>query len=157
MLCQSMVDSYSELIRTTLEHYRRGCAKSITLDKSGDLFRQKLQALIATRLPLIDQLLMRGFENARTRGLMAARRGDLVTAERAFAAARTPLQLGKLLPEGSLLYKSFLEQAEAYLDYRRGDFDQARNRTSEALAIDADLEEDYGYDNSYYKSHPNRP
>ena len=146
MLCQSTVDSYSELIRTTLEHYRRGYAKSITLEKSGDLFRQKLQALIATRLPLIDQLLMRGFENARTRGLMAARRGDLMTAERAFAEVRTPLQLGQLSLEGSLLYKSFLEQAEAYLDYCRGDFDQARNRTSEALAIDTDLEEDYGYE-----------
>lgn len=69
-----------------------------------------------------------------------------MTAERAFAAARAPLQLSKLSPEGSLLYKSFLEQAEAYLDYRRGDFDQARNRTSEALAIDAVLEEDYGYE-----------
>jgi hypothetical protein len=69
-----------------------------------------------------------------------------MTAECAFAAARVLLQLGKLSPEGNLLYKSFLEQAEAYLNYRRGDFDQARNRTFEALAIDMVLEEEYGYE-----------
>ncbi|MFH7029790.1 MAG: hypothetical protein ACHBN1_31625 [Heteroscytonema crispum UTEX LB 1556] len=40
----------------------------------------------------------------------------------------------------------FLEAAEAYLDYRRGDFDQAYARISKALAIDVVLEEEYGYE-----------
>jgi hypothetical protein len=74
-------------------------------------------------------------------------------AERAFAVARVPLQLGKLSPEGSLLYKSFQEQAEAYLDYCCDDFDQARHRISEALAIDAVLEEEYGYDMLLHRIH----
>jgi hypothetical protein len=146
MLRQSIADSYSELIWTTLENYRLGCAKpiQITSETSDNLFTQKLQALIETRLPLPDKFIMRG--NARNRGVITTRQGDLMTAERAFVAARAPLQLNKLSLEGSLLYKSFLEQAEAYFDYRRGDFDQARNRTSEALAIDVVLEEEYGYE-----------
>ncbi|NMG07812.1 hypothetical protein [Brasilonema sp. UFV-L1] len=118
----------------------------MTSEFSGDSAQQMVQTFIQTRLPLADQLLMRRFENARTRGLIATRQGNLIAAERAFAVAHTPLQLGKLSSEGNLLYQSLLEQAEAYLDYRRGDFDQARNRTFEAIRIDVVLEEKYGYD-----------
>lgn len=143
---QLIVDSDNELIRTVLENCRQVFANTvqITPESSGDLSGQKLQTPIEMRLPLIDQLLMRRFGNARNRGLLAARRGDSMAAERFFEVARIPLQWYKLSPEGSLLYKSYLEQAETYLDYCRGDFDQARNRTFEALAIDVVLEEEYG-------------
>lgn len=146
MVHQSITDSYSELIRTTVESYQHGCAQpiQITPETSGDSFGQRLQALTETRLPPTDKFIMRG--NARNQGVIATRQGNLMAAEQAFAVARAPLKFSKLSPEGSLLYKSFLEQAEAYLDYRRGDFDQARNRTSEAMAIDVVLEEEYGYE-----------
>jgi tetratricopeptide (TPR) repeat protein len=146
-----MSDSYTELIQTTLEHYRQGCAKPIQIvpKSSGEYFEyllgHKLQTLIKSRLSLTDQLLIDWSTNVRSQGLVAARCGQFATAEQLFAKARTPLESSKLSPEGSLLYKSSQEPAEAYLDYRRGDFDRARTRISEALAIDAVLEEKYGY------------
>jgi hypothetical protein len=145
---QSITDSYSKIIRTTLEHYQQGRTKPIqtTPEISGNLAKHKLETFIEARLPLTDRLLMRKFENARTLGLIAARQGDSIKARRLFALARAPLKFDKLSPEGSLFYKSFLEQAEAYLDYRCGNFDLARNRTSQALAIDSVLEEEYGYE-----------
>ncbi|OUL29771.1 hypothetical protein BV378_05125 [Nostoc sp. RF31YmG] len=146
MLRQSITNTDIELIRITVENYRRGCAKPIqvTPETSGDTFGQRLQALTETRLPPTEKFVIGG--NARNQGLIATRQGNLMAAEQAFAMARAPLKLSKLSPESSLLYQSFLEQAEAYLDYRRGNFEQARNRTSEAMAIDVVLEEEYGYD-----------
>jgi hypothetical protein len=145
---QSITDSYSKLIRTTLDHYQQGRTKPIqtTPEISGNLAKHKLETFIEARLPLTDRLLMRKFENARTLGLIATRQGDLIKARRLFALARAPLKFDQLSPEGSLFYQSFLEQAEAYLDYRCGNFDQARNCTYQALAIDSALEEEYGYE-----------
>lgn len=60
--------------------------------------------------------------------------------------ARYPPYLNKFSLEGSLVYKSILEQAEAYFDHCRGNFELARNRTLEALIIDVVLEEKYGYE-----------
>ncbi|MBW4428467.1 MAG: hypothetical protein KME50_29580 [Nostoc desertorum CM1-VF14] len=136
-----------ELLQTTLKSFRRACASTdqITNNPSGSLVKE-LQTLPETRLPLIDQLLIRRFENARTRGLIATRQENFSAAERFFAVARMPLQRYEFSAEGSLLYKSYLCQAEAYLDYRRGDFEQARSRTFEALAIDIALEEEHGYE-----------
>lgn len=148
MPCQSVTDSYGELLQTAFEHYQQGCAKPIHIatDSSGDLFNSKLQTLMETSLPPIDILLISRFKNARDRGLLAARRGDLVSSERLFAAARVPLQLDMFSREGKLLYKSSVDQSEAYLDYRRGDFDRARKRTAEALELNVVLEEEYGYE-----------
>jgi hypothetical protein len=139
------------LIETTLESYRQGCKRIIDLKskESGDYFENllsfQLESLIKKRLPLTDQLIFNWSTNIRSQGLAAARRGQFVTAEQLFAKARTPLELGKLSHEGSLLQKSFQEPAEAYLDYRRGHFDKARNRIFEALVSDAVLEDEFGY------------
>jgi tetratricopeptide (TPR) repeat protein len=148
MLCKSTTEYYRELFHATVKNYQQGCAKPLQLapETSDRLADKKSQALIEKRLPLTDQLIMRRFDNARTRGLIATRSGNLIMAERAFTAARAPLLLSKLSLEGSLLYQSLLEQAASYLDYRQGNFDQARNRIYEALAIDLVLEEEYEYD-----------
>ncbi len=148
MLLQSQADSKSELILTTLESYRQGCTKPIENrpESSGDLFSYNLQTKLESSLPLTDRLLMRCGAKARSEGLLAARRGHLVIAERYFAEARATLESNRLSFEGKLLYKSFLEQSQAYLDYCRGDFDRVHTRTLEALAIDILLEEEYGYD-----------
>lgn len=140
--------SYDNLIQATLANYRQGLTKPIqTIPKSSEeSYNSRSQACIKKRLPLNDQLLIKKFNNARERGFMAARKGDLITARRAFAVARIPLQLAKLSYESSLHYQSLLNQAEAYLDYRLGDFDQARNLIYEALANDLILEDEYGYD-----------
>ncbi|MGF1676791.1 MAG: hypothetical protein ACFCUV_24390 [Rivularia sp. (in: cyanobacteria)] len=84
--------------------------------------------------------------NTRENALMAVRRGEFVIAEHLFAKARTPLESNLLSPPSSLLHQSFLEQAEAYLDYRKGDFDQVYTRISVALELDAVLEEKYQYE-----------
>ncbi|GAX44996.1 hypothetical protein NIES4075_60150 [Tolypothrix sp. NIES-4075] len=142
-----MLDSYRELLATTLKNYRLGCVKPIQIKlDSGDLFNEKLQSLVENRLPLKDQLLMRRAKNARNQALIATRRGQFAIASRLFAEARAPLEFDSLSVEGALLSKSFLEQAEAYLDYRCGDFDRVSTRTFEALAIDMILEEEYGYE-----------
>lgn len=144
----STANSYIQLIQNTLENFQRGYAKPIQITQNvfGNLFYDDWQTFIETRLPLTDQWLLHRLEKTRIRGLNAARQGDLITAEQHFTAARVRLQLDKLSSQGSLLYKSSLERAQAYVDYRRGDFDQARNRTSEALATYVFLEEEYGYE-----------
>ena len=148
MSCESAANFYSELLQTTLEHCRRGYAKPLktTTDGANKLVEKQLLTLITTRLLLTDQNLMGKFGNARFRGLNAARQGDLMAADCAFAEARVPLQLNKLSLEGSLLYESLLEQSESYLDYRRGDFEKARNRIFKAIANDIVLESEYGYE-----------
>ncbi|QFS52025.1 hypothetical protein [Nostoc sphaeroides] len=135
-------------LHTILESYHLGKTKTIEVVPGlpDDSIDECLSRLIRTRLPSTDRLLMHKFGNARQRGLLAARRGDLMVAEKTFGAARFLLELNKLSTEGSLLYLSFLEQAESYLDYRRGDFEQARNRIYHALAVDVTLEEEHEYD-----------
>lgn len=143
-----MANSYSELIRTTLEQCQQGSGKPIQLTSQNinSSFSRKAEKFIKSRLPLTDQLLIQRCGIARNQGVVAARCGQLVTAEQLFAEARALFQSNTLSTEGSLIYKSFQETAEAYLDYRRGAFDRARTRILEALAIDMVLEEEYGYE-----------
>jgi hypothetical protein len=142
-----MLDFDCNLLETTLASYRQGYTKptEITSEISGDSFNHNLQTLIESRFPLTDQLLMHRARNARYQALSATRRGQFITAERLFTEAHATIQLNKLSTEGMLLYKSFLIQAETYLDYCRGDFVRVYTRTFEALEIDVILEEEYGY------------
>ena len=144
----SKSNSYNSLIEDTLTNYRLGFAKAIqtVLESSEQSCSLRLQEYIKSHLPLNDRLLIKKFNNARDRGFRSTRKEDFRTAQRAFAVARIPLQLAKLSTESSLLYESLLDQKEAYLDYCRGDFDQARKRTYEALANDLILEDQYGCD-----------
>jgi hypothetical protein len=142
-----MSELFKDLLHTTLECYRQGFRKpiQITLTASGEGFDHHLQAVINIRLPLKEQLLMRRCEQARRQGLLAARRGHIATADQLLGESRAILHSEKLSVESSLICKSFQAATEAYLDYRRGAFDQARARVHEALAIDVVLEEEYGY------------
>lgn len=146
-----MSNSYSDIIRTTLKHCQRGSEKPIQLppDNLDTSLSRKLVTIMESRLPVRDNLLLRWCQNALHQGLVAARRGQLVTAEQLFAKASAPLQSDTLSTEGGLICKSFHEVAEAYLDYRRSAFDQARTRLFEGLAIDVVLEEEYGYELLY--------
>jgi hypothetical protein len=147
-----MSDSTNLLILKTLENYRLACQKpvAIALKSSGEyideLLHYFLQMQMETCLSNSDQLLLRWSANFRAQGLLATHREEFTSAEEFFAKARAHYESGSLSPEGNLLYKSFQEPAEAYLDYRRGDFAQAHKRLLEALASDAVLEDEYGYD-----------
>lgn len=143
-----MSNSYSKLIETALKNCQRGSKKPIqqsprNLDSS---LNQNLFKLIEVRLPVTDIFLMRWCQDALHQALVASRRGQLQMAEQLFAKAYTPLQSDTLSTEGSLICQSFHQVAEAYLNYRQGDFIQARSRLFEGLAIDVLLEEKYGYE-----------
>jgi hypothetical protein len=146
-----MANSYSELIRTTLQHCQQSSRKPIqkTTQNPGSSLSRKLDTFIESRLPLTDQLLLHQCKNVLHQGLAAARRGQLMTAEQIFAQTHTLLQSNTLSTEGGLICKSYQEVAEAYLDYQRRTFDQAHTRLFEALAIDVVLEEQYGYELFY--------
>lgn len=141
------LDIYQHVLKTTLQNYRLGRVKPIqfVLHKYGDFFTHRLYLRMESRLPQEEQVIMQQAANTRENALMAVRCGEFVMAEHLFAKARIPLESNLLSPESSLLHRSFLEQAEAYLDYRKGDFEQVHTRTSVALAIDAVLEEKYEY------------
>lgn len=146
-----MSNSYSELIRTTLENYQHGLRKPIQFPPGNidSSFSQKLVTLMESRLPLTDWLIVRWCQDALQQALVAARCGQLANAEQLFTKARIPLESDTLSTEGGLICQSFHEVAQAYLDYRHGAFDQARTRLFEGLAIDVMLEEKYGYELLY--------
>lgn len=142
-----MATSYSKLIHTTLASCQQGSKKSIQLTswKPGSAFRESAKMLMDSRLSFIDKLFIRQHYLALRQGLVTARQGQLIKAEQHFTAAQKFLQSNQFSPEGDLICQSFQQTAQAYLDYRRGDFNQARTRTLEALAIDTALEEDYNF------------
>lgn len=92
-----------------------------------------------------DQALIEKFENARIRGIIAARRRDLDTAKHLFTTARLLLKSNLLSQEGLLFYQSNINQGEAFLDCRYGNFEQARQRTLHSISIDQELEDNYGH------------
>ena len=133
---------------TLLQQYRIGYAKPIQLNlkKYGDSFTHPLYTKIESRLSSSEWRHLLQAASVRENALMAVRRGDFELAERLFTEARVPLKANLLSPEGKLLHETFLEQAEAYLDYRRGNFNRVYIRTFNALAIDLILEEECDYE-----------
>ena len=148
MPCQPITNFNSELIQSTLKSYRQSCVKPIEPPVTDffALFYNDWQTFIESQLSLTDQWFLNNLETIRTRGLNAARQGNLIKAEQYFELARTRLKLDKLSNIGSSLFKSALERSEAYLDYRLGDIDKARNRTFNILETYVLLEKEYGYE-----------
>ena len=134
-------------LETLLQQYRIGYDKPIQLNlkKYGDSFTHSLYTKIESRLSSLEWMHLLQAASVRENALMAVRRGDFELAERLFAEARVPLKANSLSPEGKLLHETFLEQAEAYLDYRRGNFNLVYIRTFNALAIDLILEDECDY------------
>jgi hypothetical protein len=137
-----VTDLYRDLLQQLLTKYRQGRDRPILI-KSVSLDEDKI---VSKALPDRDRLLIDKFENARSRGVLAARRKQLDTARHLFAAARSLLDAHLLSDAGQLLFQSFMEQGEAFLDCRDGNFEQARQRTFHSLAIDRELENRYGHD-----------
>jgi hypothetical protein len=144
-------ESYNILIEKLLQSYKVGSAKPIesTPEMIGEQMNQKMGQQLFTRMNISlsnsEILRLNQAVITRSQSLNAARSGDFIKAETLMEEARNICKLGQLSPEGYLLYRAFQEPAEAYLDYRRGDFDKAWSRISEALAIDSLLETECGY------------
>src|SRR5947207_7933732 len=115
----------SELLKdslyTVLECYKQGFERSILITPaaSGEGFDRDLQAIVDTRVPLKEQLLMYRCSEARKQGLLAARRGYFATANQMFEEASVLFHSAEFSPESCLIHKTFQGAAEAYLDYRR--------------------------------------
>lgn len=148
MPCQSITNFSSELIQNTLKTYREGCVKPIEHPVSDffALFYNDWQTFIETQLSLTEQRFLNNLEIIRTKGLNAARQGDIIKGEQYFKLARLRLKQNEISVQSSLLFKSSLERSEAYLDYRLGDFDKSRKRTYKILEIYVFLEREYGYE-----------
>lgn len=146
----SFGELYTQVIENALNNYKLGCVKPSTIihrdgDKINQLISQELFTLIDSRLSVREKLLLNRVNQARSQALNVARKGDIVTAEQLMEKVRTTWDISQVSPEVNLLYKSFQEAAEAYLNYRRGDFDQAWSNITEAIITDAALETEYGY------------
>jgi hypothetical protein len=137
-----VTDLYQDLLQQLLTKYRQGRDRPILIE-SVSLDEDKI---VSKALPDQDRLLIGKFENARIRGVLAARRKQLDTARHLFAAARSLLDANLLSDAGQLLFESSVEQGESFLDCRDGNFEQARQRTFYSLALDQELEDCYGYD-----------
>lgn len=135
------VNSCEELLLKNLIGYRQGQKHDVLtlLEKPIEL------SISFGKLSANEQVLIRTFENARSRGLIAARKKELLVSAKYMAHAWTLLDTDLLSQEGRLLYLSSMEQGVAFLDCRRGNFEQARQRIIASLFIDQELEDHYGY------------
>jgi tetratricopeptide (TPR) repeat protein len=128
----NVLDSYQQMAESLRD--------SITSGKIAADF-QNGQNIIEESFSVKEKLLMHGFSNARNRGLLAARRGELTAAAYYFEVAQTPLNKKELSYTGALIYESFLEQAKSYLLCRSGEFEQARMSIDKSLSNDIALEQ----------------
>lgn len=127
-----VLDSYQQMV----ENLRDGI---ISVKVATDL--QSGQNIIEESFSGKEKLLMHGFSNARNRGLLAARRGELTAAAYYFEIAQTPLHKKELPYASALLFESFLEQAKSYWFCRLGEFEQARLSINKSLENDIALEQ----------------
>jgi hypothetical protein len=138
-------EPHHQLLRQTLASYWVGRSKFVGQSPLDKLESSNESKVNIHSLPQTDRLLINKFENARSRGVLAARQRDLNTAEKFFAQARLLLDANLLSEEGHLYYQSYIEQGEAFLDCRHGNFEKARDRTLKSLEIDQKLEDVYGH------------
>ncbi|HEY7791025.1 MAG TPA: sulfotransferase [Vicinamibacterales bacterium] len=128
--------------------YRVGRARPIAMSDgpSGALFRSLAQAHIQTRLSHAHYREYTAIRDWSRQAVASARGDGLQAAERLFARAETHLADASLPDEPRLLSESWIEQARAYLAARLRDWPGARSHLSAAMAADAALEDQFGYD-----------
>ncbi|WP_427158662.1 hypothetical protein ACQFX9_22570 [Aliinostoc sp. HNIBRCY26] len=150
-LLKSHTQLYNQLLHDALANYELGKLKHlpITPEQYGQdvnqLIGYELFNIIESRLSRKEQFLLNRINKARFQALNTARQGDLFAAEELMKTVRTSWDINQVSSEVNLLYKSFQAAAEAYLDYRRGNFEQAWSNITEAIIIDAMLETEFGY------------
>lgn len=131
-----------------IQAYRHGARGPVTMSDgpSGELFRSRAQSHIRSRLadgPYDHYVAVR--DRARA-AVVPARRGDFAASAAQFAEAETFLAALDLTREPSLLARSWIDQAHAYLEVRRQDWSAARQRLTSAMDADLALETEFGYE-----------
>ncbi|MEH2033209.1 MAG: hypothetical protein V7K67_26875 [Nostoc sp.] len=150
-----MTTAYNELIQVAFKNYRQGLKqlKQINFKNAGDSITQKAHEIIKSRLSLEEQLVMSQFTLALNQGLAVAREQKFIVADRFFAESQGYLGTKTLSTEASLICQSFQEAAQAYLDYRQDNFEDAQKHILKALDVDILLEENYGYNQLVIHAH----
>jgi hypothetical protein len=128
----NILDSYQQMVGNLREGITN--VKVVTDLQSG-------QNIVEESFSVKEKLLMHGFSNARNRGLLAARRGELKAAAYYFEIAQTPLYKKELSYASALLFESFLEQARSYLLCKSGEFEQAQISINKSISNDIALEQ----------------
>jgi hypothetical protein len=142
-----MTPSLEQLFKQGLFSYRAGRTKPphVSAAASGAGFDHQLENLIASRLSLDHQLLMRTSARARARALVAARKNNLIVARQALEESSTILLTSSLSSEAMYITSSFHNAVAAYIHYKHGRFDEARQHVLQALQTDGILIKEYGY------------
>ena len=135
-----------DLLDAALSAYRHGKNEALRIGAaaSGREFDRLLEEAIASRVPVTERLMLRVSSLARVRALHAARAGQLEVCEQALAESTDILRSAELSLFGRLVATSFHEAVSAYLAYRRGDYEGARQHVAAALGLDAVLIETHG-------------
>jgi hypothetical protein len=145
-----MITSTSNLLAehlyTAAGAYRQGKRRNASECTSAAVgFDQLLGAAILKYSSPREQILMSAALAARTRGLAAARKGDLEVAEANLRTSRDIMEVPWLSAESHALLASFQEAAEAFIDFRCGRHDLARERVYRAMSADGTLLSREGY------------
>jgi hypothetical protein len=106
---------------------------------------QDLKLNLYTPISPVEQTFMSKCARYRETALQATRRGEYALADSLLAEARKCMQAPELSPQARLFLQSAQEAANAYLDYRREDFESGIARIYRSLFIDEMLEVNYGY------------
>ncbi|HWM94788.1 MAG TPA: hypothetical protein VN493_28805 [Thermoanaerobaculia bacterium] len=130
-----------ETAERTFEAYRAGLLTPPVRPSKPVFYRVLMDAVIG-RIELRERLVFRKSYRATQQGLAAARQGDLETAAERFASSRGILESARPGEACHLLATTFVEAAHAYLEYRHGRLDRARERIFTALDSDLALESD---------------
>jgi hypothetical protein len=126
--------------------YRSGLLRRSGPETGRNLSFQVLISLVSRDLfPVRERVRFRRIWNASWHGLSAARAGHLEEAMRLFAIGEEELAAVEMGSGCWLLGLSILESARAYLDYREGRFELARERTYAAMDADSTLEQRGAY------------
>ncbi len=103
------------------------------------LFRQAF----SNRLPVRERVWVCRIWRASFEGLGLSRSHRLDEAAAAFARSWSEVESARVSTTGVLLATTFLESAHAYLDYKMGAFDLARERISRSMEADVQLQGDF--------------
>lgn len=147
MLCEIENDLHGRELIITLAKYNQGCAQNSISDLQDPtaLVERALAQELLCHFSERDQRVLKSFSLARTQGLTHTHQENFFDAEDAFAHASRVIQANESSDECQLLCKSFLGQSQSYLDYRKGDFNEAREKIIEAINYDVVLENQYGF------------
>jgi len=115
------------------------------------MLEREVKESFRRRLPECDRKVVKAARRLGHSGVVAAREGRLEDAELSFRAALKVEETYPLFLESKMVCQAAFHNGYAYVDYRRGDFDEAVRRVSLTLELEDALENRFGY--AHYHIH----